>query len=264
MRVRCATPILFASVLASSWASSFIFASGCRRRCRAQPDDAVHDLRGPELSEEHARGACRARRCGTRSRSRMAISSRTARETTVRIARPGPAAGPGRCLFAAVLPHLTSDRKLMMPADVHDARAEQVTTARDRVLDAAHTASSERFAGMPPRPPSPVDRVRIDGPDTDAEKGQPCRSSAKGLVSPTRKVPQPAELSAAGHRTHLPGAQQPRRVPVEQLCSLSGCSNRVGLWGNAWRTGLGANSTRGIGGAVAPSGRRCEWPGTLA
>jgi putative transposase len=53
---------------------------------------------------------------------------------------------------------------LLTPADVHYGRAEQITIARARVLDAAYATHPERFVGKPPQPPSLPQLVWINKP----------------------------------------------------------------------------------------------------
>jgi hypothetical protein len=55
------------------------------------------------------------------------------------------------------------------PADVHYGRAEQITAARGRVLDAAYATNPERFVRKPPLPPSLADTVWINRPDPNTE-----------------------------------------------------------------------------------------------
>jgi putative transposase len=53
---------------------------------------------------------------------------------------------------------------LLTPADVHYGRAEQITLARNAVLDAAYQAHPERFVGKPPKPPRLPEVVWINKP----------------------------------------------------------------------------------------------------
>jgi putative transposase len=62
--------------------------------------------------------------------------------------------------------HRHSGIGLMTPATVHYGRAEQTHTKRARVLDAAYTATPERFVRRPPRPPALPTAAWINKPDT--------------------------------------------------------------------------------------------------
>jgi putative transposase len=55
--------------------------------------------------------------------------------------------------------HYHSGIALLTPADVHHGRAEQVTTARARVLEGAFAAHPERFVRKPPTPPRLPEQV---------------------------------------------------------------------------------------------------------
>jgi putative transposase len=71
--------------------------------------------------------------------------------------------------------HRHSGIALMAPADVHYGRAEQITAARSRVLEAAYQARPERFVRKPPLPPSLAETVWINRPNTDTEKEEPAQ-----------------------------------------------------------------------------------------
>jgi putative transposase len=62
------------------------------------------------------------------------------------------------------LEHRHSGIGLLTPADVHYGRAEQITIARARVLDAAYQAHPERFVRKAPAPPRPPEAVWINKP----------------------------------------------------------------------------------------------------
>jgi putative transposase len=51
---------------------------------------------------------------------------------------------------------------LLTPADVHDGRAEQITSARAVVLEGAYAAHTERFVRKPPAPPRLPEAVWIN------------------------------------------------------------------------------------------------------
>ena len=53
----------------------------------------------------------------------------------------------------------------MTPANVHTGRADHIHANRARVLDAAYTATPERFVRRPPRPPAVPTAVWINKPD---------------------------------------------------------------------------------------------------
>jgi putative transposase len=59
----------------------------------------------------------------------------------------------------------------MRPADVHYGRASAITAARGKVLDAAYTATPERFVRHPPRPPQLADTIWINRPVDDPATG---------------------------------------------------------------------------------------------
>jgi putative transposase len=63
--------------------------------------------------------------------------------------------------------HRHSGIGLMTPATVHYGRAEQTHANRARVLDAAYTATPERFVRRPPRPPALPTAAWINKPDTE-------------------------------------------------------------------------------------------------
>lgn len=62
--------------------------------------------------------------------------------------------------------HRHSGIGLLTPADVHHGRAEQITTARARVLQAAYQQHPERFVRKPPEPPQPPGEAWINKPPT--------------------------------------------------------------------------------------------------
>ena len=64
---------------------------------------------------------------------------------------------------------------LMAPADVHYGRAEQITAARGRVLDAAYATNPERFVRKPPAPPALTETVWINRPVSNADKEEPAQ-----------------------------------------------------------------------------------------
>jgi putative transposase len=68
--------------------------------------------------------------------------------------------------------HRHSGIALLTPADVHFGRAEQITTARARVLDSAYAAHPERFARKPPKPPLLPEAVWINKPVDPTEAPQ--------------------------------------------------------------------------------------------
>jgi putative transposase len=53
----------------------------------------------------------------------------------------------------------------MTPATVHHGRAEALHADRARVLDAAYTATPERFVRHPPRPPALPTAAWINKPN---------------------------------------------------------------------------------------------------
>jgi putative transposase len=61
--------------------------------------------------------------------------------------------------------HRHSGIGLMTPATVHHGRAEALHTDRARVLDAAYTATPERFVRHPPRPPALPTAAWINKPN---------------------------------------------------------------------------------------------------
>ena len=61
--------------------------------------------------------------------------------------------------------HRHSGIGLMTPATVHHGRAEALHADRARVLDAAYTATPERFVRHPPRPPALPAAAWINKPD---------------------------------------------------------------------------------------------------
>jgi putative transposase len=63
--------------------------------------------------------------------------------------------------------HRHSGIGLMTPATVHHGRAEQTHAKRARVLDAAYTATPERFVRRPPQPPALPTAAWINKPDTE-------------------------------------------------------------------------------------------------
>jgi putative transposase len=70
------------------------------------------------------------------------------------------------------LEHRHSGIGLLTPADVHYGRAEQITIARARVLDAAYQAHPERFVRKAPAPPRPPEAVWINRPVDPSEPPQ--------------------------------------------------------------------------------------------
>jgi putative transposase len=68
--------------------------------------------------------------------------------------------------------HRHSGIALLTPADVHYGRAEQVTSARAVVLDAAYGAHPERFVRKPPQPPRLPEAVWINKPVDPTEAPQ--------------------------------------------------------------------------------------------
>jgi putative transposase len=68
--------------------------------------------------------------------------------------------------------HRHSGIALLTPADVHYGRAEQVTSARATVLDAAYAAHPERFVSKSPQPPRLPEAVWINQPIDPAEAPQ--------------------------------------------------------------------------------------------
>jgi putative transposase len=70
------------------------------------------------------------------------------------------------------LEHRHSGIGLLTPADVHYGRAEQITIARARVLDAAYQAHPERFVRKAPAPPRPPEAVWINKPVDPSEPPQ--------------------------------------------------------------------------------------------
>jgi putative transposase len=62
--------------------------------------------------------------------------------------------------------HHHSGIGLLVPADVHDGRAEQVRAARAEVLTAAYAAHPERFVRKLPEPPALPAVAWINQPDT--------------------------------------------------------------------------------------------------
>ena len=66
--------------------------------------------------------------------------------------------------------HRHSGIALMTPAHVHYGRAEQITSARSRVLESAYAAHPERFVRKPPVPPSLADTVWINQPTLNKEQ----------------------------------------------------------------------------------------------
>ena len=55
----------------------------------------------------------------------------------------------------------------MTPAAVHHGQATQLHTKRQRVLDAAYTATPERFVRRPPTPPELPTTAWINKPTTE-------------------------------------------------------------------------------------------------
>jgi len=62
--------------------------------------------------------------------------------------------------------HHHSGIGLLVPADVHYGRAEQVQAARAEILTAAHAAHPERFVRKPPQPPALPTVAWINQPET--------------------------------------------------------------------------------------------------
>ena len=62
--------------------------------------------------------------------------------------------------------HHHSGIGLLVPADVHYGRAEQVQGARAEILTAAYAAHPERFVGKPPQPPALPTVAWINQPET--------------------------------------------------------------------------------------------------
>jgi putative transposase len=63
--------------------------------------------------------------------------------------------------------HRHSGIGLMTPATVHHGHAEAVHAERARVLEAAYSATPERFVRRPPKPPALPGAAWINKPDTD-------------------------------------------------------------------------------------------------
>jgi putative transposase len=68
--------------------------------------------------------------------------------------------------------HRHSGIGLLTPADVHYGRAEQIISARARVLEGAYIAHPERFVGKPPQPPRLPEAVWINKPIDPSEPPQ--------------------------------------------------------------------------------------------
>ena len=68
--------------------------------------------------------------------------------------------------------HYHSGIALLIPADVHYGRAEQVTSARAQVLEGAFAAHPERFVRKPPTPPQLPEQVWINKPIDPTEAPQ--------------------------------------------------------------------------------------------
>jgi len=64
------------------------------------------------------------------------------------------------------LAHHHSGIGLLVPADVHHGRAEQVQAARAKVLTGAYTAHPKRFVRKPPEPPALPTIAWINQPET--------------------------------------------------------------------------------------------------
>jgi putative transposase len=68
--------------------------------------------------------------------------------------------------------HKHSSLALLTPADVHYGRADAIIAARQRALDAAHTAHPERFVRGRPKHPSPPAAAWINPPRPTEEASQ--------------------------------------------------------------------------------------------